>query len=66
MKTLLRRFRRDIAGSTAIEYVLLGSILAIAIIVGATALGISMNATIQDATDTYQTGVGAGGADAAG
>ena len=67
MRTLLRRFTRDTAGSTAIEYVLLGSLVAIAIIVGATALGGSMNRTFQSATDTYQAGLGAGGdADASG
>ncbi len=64
MKALLRRFRQDGAGSTAIEYVLLGSLVAIAIIVGATALGGSLNATFQSATDTYQAGVGAGGGEA--
>ncbi|MCW5719123.1 MAG: hypothetical protein KIS68_14975 [Bauldia sp.] len=46
------------------EYVLLGSLLAIAIIVGATALGGSMNGTFQNATDTYQAGLGAGGGEA--
>jgi pilus assembly protein Flp/PilA len=64
MRTLLRRFTGDTAGSTAIEYVLLGSLVAIAIIVGATALGGSMNGTFQSATDTYQAGLGAGGGDA--
>ncbi len=64
MKALLRRFRQDRAGSTAIEYVLLGSLVAIAIIVGATALGGSLNGTFQSATDTYQAGVGAGGGEA--
>lgn len=58
MKALLRRFRQDRAGSTAIEYVLLGSLVAIAIIVGATALGGSLNGTFQSATDTYQAGGG--------
>lgn len=64
MKALLLRFRQDRAGSTAIEYVLLGSLVAIAIIVGATALGGSLNGTFQSATDTYQAGVGAGGGEA--
>ncbi|MCW5715735.1 MAG: Flp family type IVb pilin [Bauldia sp.] len=64
MKTLLGRFTRDVAGSAAIEYVLLGSLVAIAIIVGATALGGSMNGTFQNATDTYQAGLGAGGGEA--
>ena len=40
------------------------SIVAIAIIVGATALGGSLKATFQSATDTYQAGVGAGGGEA--
>ncbi len=64
MKTLLRRFKADRAGSAAMEYVLLGSLVAIAIIVGATALGGSMNGTFQNATDIYQAGLGAGGGDA--
>ena len=67
MKTLLRRFAGNTAGSAAMEYVLLGSLVAIAIIVGATALGASMNGTFQNATDTYQAGLGVGAdADAGG
>ncbi|MGV8841238.1 MAG: Flp family type IVb pilin [Bauldia sp.] len=64
MKALLRRFERNIAGSTAIEYVLLGSLVAIAIIVGAAALGTSMNATFEDANATYEAGIAGGGATA--
>ena len=43
-----RRFMRDEEGVTAIEYGLLASLVAIAIILGATALGTSLNALFTD------------------
>jgi pilus assembly protein Flp/PilA len=44
MKTLLTRFAKDESGATAIEYGLIATLIAVAIIVGATALGSSLNA----------------------
>jgi pilus assembly protein Flp/PilA len=45
MKTILQRFLKDESGVTAIEYGLIASLVAVAIIVGATALGTQLNAT---------------------
>jgi pilus assembly protein Flp/PilA len=45
MKTLLQRFVNDESGATAIEYGLIASLIAVAIIAGATALGTSLNTT---------------------
>ena len=45
MKTTFQRFMKDESGVTAIEYGLIASLVAVAIIVGATALGTSLNAT---------------------
>ena len=39
-----RAFYRDEAGVTAVEYGLIASLVALAIIVGATALGVNLNA----------------------
>ena len=44
METLLTRFAKDESGATAIEYGLIATLVAVAIIVGATALGTSLNA----------------------
>lgn len=44
MKNLLTRFAKDESGATAIEYGLIATLVAVAIIVGATALGDSLNA----------------------
>ena len=43
MKGLLARFLNDQSGAVAVEYVLLASLIAIAIIGGATALGSALN-----------------------
>ena len=43
MKTLVKRFVKDESGATAIEYGLIAALIAIAIIIGATALGVSLN-----------------------
>jgi pilus assembly protein Flp/PilA len=43
MKNLLARFVKDESGATAVEYALLASLIAIAIIGGATALGSAIN-----------------------
>ena len=43
MKKLLARFVKDESGATAVEYALLASLIAIAIIGGATAMGGAIN-----------------------
>jgi pilus assembly protein Flp/PilA len=48
MKTLLARFAKDESGATAIEYGLIATLIAVAIIVGATALGGSLNTLFGD------------------
>lgn len=45
MKTLFNRFVKDESGATAIEYGLIAALIGVAIIVGATALGGSLNTT---------------------
>ena len=45
LKNLLRKFGRDESGATAIEYGLIASLIAVAIIAGATALGTKLNST---------------------
>jgi pilus assembly protein Flp/PilA len=40
---LLRQFVRDQSGATAIEYGLIATLIAVALIVGATALGTQLN-----------------------
>ncbi len=44
MKTLLIRFAKDESGATAIEYGLIATLIGVAIIVGAGALGTKLNA----------------------
>jgi pilus assembly protein Flp/PilA len=44
----IKYFLRDQSGATAIEYVLIASIISIAIILGATALGSKLNSTFND------------------
>jgi pilus assembly protein Flp/PilA len=44
MKTI-KHFVQDESGATAIEYGLIASLIAVAIIAGATALGTSLNST---------------------
>jgi pilus assembly protein Flp/PilA len=44
MQHLLVRFARDESGATAIEYGLIATLIAVAIITGATALGTQLNA----------------------
>jgi pilus assembly protein Flp/PilA len=45
MKTIFQRFVKDESGATAIEYGLIASLIAVAIIAGATALGSKLNST---------------------
>ena len=45
---VLRRFLQDQSAATAIEYGLIASLVAVAIIAGATALGTSLNTTFNN------------------
>lgn len=47
MKNLFARFAKDESGATAIEYGLIATLIAVAIIVGATAVGTQLNSTFQ-------------------
>lgn len=47
MKNLVSRFVKDESGATAIEYGLIASLIGVAIIAGASALGTSLNSTFQ-------------------
>lgn len=51
MKTILIRFVKEESGATAIEYGLIASLIAVAIIAGAAALGTSLNSTFQGISD---------------
>ncbi|NUS20095.1 Flp family type IVb pilin [bacterium M00.F.Ca.ET.230.01.1.1] len=44
MQLVIERFRADESGATAIEYALIGVLVAVAILVGATSLGGALNA----------------------
>ena len=48
---MIRPFMKDEDGVTAIEYALIGALVAIAIIVGAGALGISLNSIFDAIAD---------------
>jgi pilus assembly protein Flp/PilA len=43
MKSLFTRFAKDESGAAAIEYGLIATLIAVALIVGATAVGTSLN-----------------------
>jgi pilus assembly protein Flp/PilA len=45
MKNLVTRFAKDESGATAIEYGLIATLIGVAIIVGAKALGTQLNTT---------------------
>ena len=47
VRSLIARFVKDESGATAVEYALLASLIAIAIIGGATALGTSIGTQFQ-------------------
>ena len=51
MKSLLNRFVADESGATAIEYGLIATLIGVAIIAGATALGGALNDTFQSVAD---------------
>ena len=48
MKTLIKRFVRDGAGVTAIEYALIAGLVGVAIVGGATLLGDKLNTAYTD------------------
>lgn len=55
MTNLIKRFKNDESGATAIEYGLIAGLIAVAIIVGAGELGTSLNdnfAALSDKVDT--------------
>jgi pilus assembly protein Flp/PilA len=54
LQSLLRKFERDESGATAIEYGLIASLIAVAIIAGATALGTSINTTFNNLSTKMQ------------
>jgi pilus assembly protein Flp/PilA len=45
MKNIVKHFVKDESGATAIEYGLIASLIGVAIIAGASALGTSLNST---------------------
>jgi pilus assembly protein Flp/PilA len=52
MSNLIARFVKDESGATAIEYGLIAALIALAIMVGAGALGNSINKKFQDISST--------------
>jgi pilus assembly protein Flp/PilA len=61
MFTLVKQFLKDEDGAAAIEYALIAALIAMAIVVGATALGGSINAffdSISGALDAVVTSAG--------
>jgi pilus assembly protein Flp/PilA len=55
MKNIVKHFVKDESGATAIEYGLIASLIGVAIIAGASALGTSLNSTF-NAISTKITG----------
>lgn len=55
MSNLFARFVKDESGATAIEYGLIAALIALAIIVGAGALGNSLNSKFQGISDKLNT-----------
>jgi pilus assembly protein Flp/PilA len=51
MLTIIGRFVEDESGTTAIEYGLIGTLISVAIIAGATTLGNTLNETFQGLSD---------------
>lgn len=54
MTTMFKRFVKDESGATAIEYGLLASLIAIGIIVAATALGSKLSGTFNNVANKLQ------------
>ena len=57
MLALLGRFLRDRSGTTAIEYALIGTLVSVAIIIGAGALGEQLVAVYQGVVEGFETPV---------
>jgi len=55
MKTLLVRFSKDESGATAIEYGLIATLIGVAIIAGATALGDALGTLFTNLGTTMST-----------
>ena len=51
MRALLRGFKKDEKGATAIEYGLIAALISVAIIAGASALGGKLNTTFHHLSD---------------
>jgi pilus assembly protein Flp/PilA len=51
MKTLVRRLVQNDEGQDLIEYVLIGTLVSIAVVLGATALGTNLNTWYQNMAD---------------
>lgn len=58
MTNIITRFWNDEEGATAIEYGLIAGLIAVAIIVGATALGTSLNEVFCKVATSLSTAVG--------
>ena len=54
MTNLLKRFKNDESGATAIEYGLIAALIALAIVAGATALGTNIGAQFKSIADTIK------------
>ena len=54
VRAVLHRFLHDDSAATAIEYGLIASLIAVAIIAGATALGTSLNTTFSNLSTKMQ------------
>jgi len=68
MRNLMKKFINDDSGATAIEYGLIAALIALAIIVGAGALGNALNGKFQGIADKLNdtNPIGGGGGDPAG
>jgi pilus assembly protein Flp/PilA len=60
MSKILARFAKDESGATAIEYGLIAALIALAIIVGAGALGNSLNTMFSNIATSLDTATNAG------
>ena len=56
--TILKRFLKDQSGATAIEYGLIGVLVAVATVGGITALGSTVNNTFSTMSNTANTAMG--------
>ena len=54
MKTLIARFAKDQSGATAIEYGLIASLIAVAIIAAITSLGSKLGTTFNNVTSNLK------------